>query len=30
MNEEIYCITNEGKTVKNAWENDNFDILRVL
>ena len=22
MNQEIYCITNEGKTAKNEWEND--------
>ena len=22
MNEEICCITNEGKTPKNEWEND--------
>ena len=28
MNEEIHCITNEGKTTKNEWENDDSDFLR--
>ena len=30
MNEEIHCITNEGKTTKNDWENDDSDFLRAL
>ena len=30
MNEEICCITNEGKTAKNEWENVDFDFLRAL
>ena len=30
MNEEICCITNEGKTARNEWENDNSDFLRAL
>ena len=30
MNEEIRCITNEGKTVRNEWENDDSDFLRAL
>ena len=30
MNEEICCITNEGKTVNNEWENDDSDFLRAL
>ena len=30
MNEEICCITNEGKTAKNEWENDDSDFLRAL
>ena len=30
MNEEICCITNEGKTAKNEWENDDSDLLRAL
>ena len=30
MNEETCCITNEGKTVKNEWENDNSDFLQAL
>ena len=30
MNEEIRCITNKGKTVKNDWENVDFDFLRAL
>ena len=27
MNEEINCITNEGKTDTNEWENDDSDFL---
>ena len=27
MNEEIRCITNERKTAKNEWENDDSDFL---
>ena len=30
MNEEIDYITNEGKTTKNEWENDDFDFLLVF
>ena len=30
MNEEIRCITNEGKTAKNEWENDDSDFLPAL
>ena len=30
MNEEICCITNEGKTAKNEWENDDSDFLWAL
>ena len=30
MNEEIHCITNEGKTAKNECENDDSDFLRAL
>ena len=30
MNEEICCITNEGKTAKDEWENDYSDFLRAL
>ena len=30
MNEEIHCITNEGKTAKNEWENDGSDFFRAL
>ena len=30
MNEEIRCITNEGKTARNEWENDDSDFLGVL
>ena len=30
MIEEICCITNEGKTAKNEWENDDSDLPRVL
>ena len=27
MNEEIHCITNEGKTARNEWENGDSDNL---
>ena len=27
MNEEICCITNEGRTAKNEWEKGEFDFL---
>ena len=30
MNEEIYSITNEGKTAKNELENDGSDFLSAL
>ena len=30
MNEEICCITNKGKIVKNEWENVDSDFLRAL
>ena len=30
MNEEICCITNEGKTTRNEWENDDSGFLRAL
>ena len=30
MNEEIHCITNEGKTAKNEWENDGSHFFRAL
>ena len=30
MNEEIHCISNEGKTVKNEWENYDPDFLVAL
>ena len=30
MNEEICCITNEGKTAWNEWENDDSNFLRAL
>ena len=30
MNEEICCITNEGKMVRNELENDDSDFLRAL
>ena len=30
MNEEICCITNDGKTAKNEWENDDSDFLWAL
>ena len=30
MNEEIQCITNEGKWTKNEWENDDSDFRRAL
>ena len=29
MNEEIFCITNEGKMVKNEWENDSVFLPAV-
>ena len=30
MNEEIRYITNEGKTIRNEWENDDSEFLRAL
>ena len=30
FNEEINCTTNEGKTAKNEWENDDPDFLQAL
>ena len=30
MNEEIRCITNEEKTARNEWENDDSDFLPAL
>ena len=30
MNEEICCITNEGKTTRKEWENGDSDFLRAL
>ena len=30
MDKEIFCITNEEKTAKNEWENDESDFLRAL
>ena len=30
MNEEICCITNEGKTAMNESENDDSDFLQAL
>ena len=30
MNGEICCTTNEGKTAKNEWENDDSDFLQAL
>ena len=30
MNEEIHYITNDRKTAKNEWENDDSDFLRAL
>ena len=30
MNEKICCISNEGKTAKNEWENDDSNFLRAL
>ena len=30
MNEEIHCITNEGKTAKNEWENFHSDFPQTL
>ena len=29
MNEETFCITNEGKTAKNKWKNDDFDFNQL-
>ena len=30
MNDEIHCITNEAKTVRSEWENDNSNFLQAL
>ena len=30
MNEEIHCITNDRKTAKNEWENDESGFLLAL
>ena len=30
MNEQIHCITNEGETAWNEWENDDSDFLGAL
>ena len=30
MNEEIHCITNEGKMATNEWENDGSNFLPAL
>ena len=30
MNEEICCITNEEKTARNEWENDDSNFLPAL
>ena len=30
MNEEICCVTNEGETTKNEWENDDSGFLQAL
>ena len=30
MNEEICCITNEGKTAKSEWENDDRNFFQAL
>ena len=30
MNEEICCITNEGKMARNEWENDDSNFLQAL
>ena len=30
MNEEIRCITNEGRMARNEWENDDSNFLRAL
>ena len=30
MNEEIHCISNEGKKARNEYENDDSDFLRAL
>ena len=29
MEEEIRCITNEGETARNEWENDDSNFLRA-
>ena len=30
MNEKIHCITNERKTTKNEWGNDDSNFLWVI
>ena len=30
MNEEIHCITNEGKMARNEWENGESHFLQAL
>ena len=30
MTEEVRCITNEGKTTKNEWENVDSNFLQAL
>ena len=30
MNEQIRCITNEGETAWNEWENDDSDFFQAL
>ena len=30
MNEEIHCITNDGKTAKNKLQDDDCDYLQAL
>ena len=30
MNEEIHCITKDGKMAKNEWENDDSNFLVAL
>ena len=30
MDEKTCCITNQGKTAKNEWENDDFDFFPAL
>ena len=30
MNGEIHCITNEGKTAKNEWGNDDLLFLSFI